>query len=109
MFKLFPRKAAPAVADPRDVKIADLTTERDALRDAIGRKDKRIEGLVEDNTTLSNSHSCLDRVAKKYKAERDAARAELQPFLDRREKAKKNLRQFKNAPDAGAEAQKVRA
>jgi len=72
-----PFATKPAPVDPRDAKIADLITERDALRGFITNKDKRIDSLVEDNTTLANANSALDRVCKKYKAERDEARAAL--------------------------------
>lgn len=62
----------------------------------------RIASLKEGNRIIREERNLAA-------AERDEARAELQPFLDRREKAKKNLRQFKKAPDVGADAQKVRA
>lgn len=77
MWNPFARKPAPAVIDPRDARIADLITERDALRNGITAKEKRINGLIEENTSLTNANGALDRVAKKYKAERDDARATL--------------------------------
>ena len=61
----------------------------------IAAKDSEIAGLRHGLANERATVDALDRTAKKYRTERDAARAELQVFLDRREKAKQNLRQFK--------------
>jgi len=76
--------------------IADVQAANDYLSSVV-------DGLRDDNKALKETNYALDRTAAKYKKERDALAAQLQPFLDRQARAKLNLKQFRN----GAAAQAV--
>lgn len=68
----------------------------------IATKDSVIAGLKAEVESLNLTNYALDRTAAKYKAQ-------LQPFLDRQEKAKRNLRQFRGSGGIAASADAVTA
>jgi hypothetical protein len=75
-----------------------------ALEEAINRLRDERDDLAKSLRLEKVTCDALDRTAKKYRQERDAARAELKVFTDRRERAKMNLKQFRNGHQATGQA-----
>ena len=67
------------------------------LRGYVRASEEACDTITAANSRLREDIYALDRTAAMYKQEAAQLRAQLQPFLDRRERAKLNLKQYRQA------------